>query len=197
MTIDYAEIKEYALSAFPTSITWQVKQVPNDSAEKDEWKRNAAKFQLTLTNGRVSETFDYWLGCGHWKWSKTQRFFEWSVPACLLRRFEQATRPTPAQILALKCSDAKTAEEVRAWVMKNRVCDTPHPIDIINFLLMDASATEQTFEEWCSEFGYDTDSRKAEETYRACDEAGKRLYRVLCRDLCDTIRQRIEERGGL
>lgn len=25
-----------------------------------------------------------------------------------------------------------------------------------------------TFEEFCSEFGYDTDSRKAEKTYKAC-----------------------------
>lgn len=197
MTTDYEATKEYAMSALPPSITWQVKQVPNESTEADDWKRNAARFQLTLTNGRTSEAFDYWLGCGHWKWKKTQRFYEWSVPGCIQRFFEQATRPTPAKILSLTFSDSKTADEVRAWVLKNSVCDAPHPIDIINCLLMDASATEQTFDEWCREFDCDPDSRKAEATYRACDENGKRLYRVLGRELCDTIRQRIDENGGL
>ena len=188
MPTDYAAIKEYALSAFPPSITWQVKQVPNDTAEPDEWKRNAAKFQLALTNGRVSETFNYWMGCGHWKWKVP---YGHGVPEGAIMAHGRIRTPAECLQSALLCFQDK------ARIIRLCRCDAPHPIDIIHCLLLDASAAEQTFDEWCGDFGYDTDIRKAEETYRACDDVGKRLYRVLGRDLCDTIRQRIDERGGL
>ncbi len=51
--------------------------------------------------------------------------------------------------------------------------------DALSCLLMDARAAETTFEDWAAEFGYDTDSRKAEAVYRACDEIGKKLKSLL------------------
>lgn len=188
MTTDYEAIKEYALAAFPPSITWKVEQVPNASGEADEWKRNAAKFRLTLTNGRTSETFDYWLGCGHWKWKSE---YGMGVPEAARMAHGKIRSPADCLQSKLLCFEDKQS------IIRRCKCDAPHPIDIINCLLMDASAAEQTFDEWCSDFGCDPDSRKAEATYRACDENGKRLYRVLGRELCDTIRQRIDENGGL
>ncbi len=40
-------------------------------------------------------------------------------------------------------------------------------------------ATGQSFESWASEYGYDTDSRKAESVYRACQAAGDGVARLL------------------
>lgn len=43
-------------------------------------------------------------------------------------------------------------------------------------LLMDSEAIDHaTFESWANEFGYDTDSREAEATYRQCLEIGLKL----------------------
>lgn len=42
-----------------------------------------------------------------------------------------------------------------------------HDADVMNY---------RTFEEWASEFGYDTDSRKAESTFRACLEIGHKWH---------------------
>lgn len=41
--------------------------------------------------------------------------------------------------------------------------------DVLDCLASDASGVENAkdFEDWCGEYGYDTDSRKAERTYRA------------------------------
>lgn len=41
--------------------------------------------------------------------------------------------------------------------------------DVVNALVLDAAGFEnaRTFEDWCGEYGYDTDSRKAERTYNA------------------------------
>lgn len=45
------------------------------------------------------------------------------------------------------------------------------------------SGNDNTFEEFCSEFGYDEDSRKAERVYRDCQRHGKKAERVFGSDL--------------
>ena len=55
----------------------------------------------------------------------------------------------------------------------------PSVADVLSCLLSDANAIHMTFEEWCSDFGYDSDSRKAEKTYLACVAMGRDVYRVL------------------
>jgi hypothetical protein len=44
---------------------------------------------------------------------------------------------------------------------------------------MDASALQSSFEEWCGEYGYDVDSRKAEKIFRICRRQGQSLLRIL------------------
>lgn len=47
--------------------------------------------------------------------------------------------------------------------------NVPTVTDVLACLTSDAGCVDGTlFEDFCSEFGYDTDSRKAEQTYRAC-----------------------------
>lgn len=58
---------------------------------------------------------------------------------------------------------------------KNNVPVPPATADVIYSLLGDYDG-ESTFEEWCSNFGYDTDSRKAFRIYEDCVEN----YRKLC-----------------
>lgn len=52
----------------------------------------------------------------------------------------------------------------------------PNPVDVIHSLVMDSSVLDSgTFEQWAAESGYETDSRKAESTYRACLEIALQL----------------------
>lgn len=44
----------------------------------------------------------------------------------------------------------------------------PSPVDVLSALARDATAHELTFSEWCDDYGYDCDSIKAQDTYRAC-----------------------------
>ena len=44
--------------------------------------------------------------------------------------------------------------------------------------LSDALAAENSFEDFCSEFGYDTDSRKAEKSYKACEKSAEKALRI-------------------
>lgn len=63
-------------------------------------------------------------------------------------------------------------------------CTEPTPPtleSVLDCLASDASSVEceGSFENWCSSLGYDTDSRKAEATYRACMEQAFNLRHLL------------------
>lgn len=43
----------------------------------------------------------------------------------------------------------------------------PSAKDVLECLLSDSCGADEAFEDWCAELGYDSDSRKAERTYKA------------------------------
>lgn len=55
-------------------------------------------------------------------------------------------------------------------IYQNERPKTPSLKDVLYSLVMDSDACEMPFDSWCSNFGYNTDSRKALETYLACQE---------------------------
>lgn len=55
----------------------------------------------------------------------------------------------------------------------------PSCADVLYCLLLDANAMDETFEEWCANVGFDTDSRKALETYLECQTSGIRLRKAI------------------
>lgn len=56
----------------------------------------------------------------------------------------------------------------------------PNELDVIYSLVLDADVIDYgTFEDWAGTMGYDTDSRSAETTYRACLEIGLKLRAIL------------------
>jgi hypothetical protein len=72
------------------------------------------------------------------------------------------------------------------FYLSSRMTPTaPEVADVLDCLASDASGVENSrdFEEWCSEYGYDTDSRKAEKTYRICAAQAEQLKSFLGEDL--------------
>ena len=60
---------------------------------------------------------------------------------------------------------------------------------ILSCLISDADGADAlTFEEWCSDFGYDTDSRKAERIFNECRRIAVLLQRILPREHWNTYR---------
>lgn len=56
----------------------------------------------------------------------------------------------------------------------------PEAVDVLECLALDASGVENaSFEEWASEYGYDTDSRKAERTFKLYERQAAQLRRFL------------------
>ena len=57
----------------------------------------------------------------------------------------------------------------------------PEAADVLNCLADDSAGVSnaRSFEEWAEEYGYDTDSRKAEKTYKVCVKQAARLLSFL------------------
>ena len=67
--------------------------------------------------------------------------------------------------------------------------EAPTLADCLDSLGSDASAYDNArgFEDFAADMGYDTDSRKAERTYRACGRVLAALRRLLGADECENL----------
>ena len=70
-------------------------------------------------------------------------------------------KPTALQLKALESSRAR-----------------PQLADVLYSLVSDSQCANDTFADFCADLGYDTDSRKALETYLACQESGTKLRKL-------------------
>lgn len=55
----------------------------------------------------------------------------------------------------------------------------PHAADVLHSLVLDSSAINESFPDWCENFGYDSDSIKALRTYEQCCATGLQLRDML------------------
>lgn len=53
--------------------------------------------------------------------------------------------------------------------------NSPSAADVLSCMLSDISSEDASFEEWCSDLGYESDSRQALATYEACKLNAKRI----------------------
>lgn len=67
----------------------------------------------------------------------------------------------------------------------------PKHDEVLYCLLGDEGCAKDTFPDFCANFGYDVDSRKALETYLACQENGRKLRKALGKEY-DEVKKRIE-----
>lgn len=65
----------------------------------------------------------------------------------------------------------------------------PSAADVLYALLLDARVGSQPFADYCADFGLDTDSRKAEATWRKCRATARKLRRFLGPDLVQALSQ--------
>ncbi len=75
------------------------------------------------------------------------------------------------------------------FFMGSALTHEPTDEDVMICLIADYSVTDETFEEFCANFGYDEDSRKAEKIYKQCVRNGKKIKKLLGPDLDSVFTQ--------
>ena len=67
----------------------------------------------------------------------------------------------------------------------------PTAASVLHSLIADSTAARMSFNDWCDDYGFDTDSRKAMKTYIECQETDTNLRKVFTRAqlaaLADTV----------
>jgi hypothetical protein len=142
-------------------VTYSAKFKP---VEQPQAKRpHELQVHWTVSIGGVQ--FDYQTGIGH-----------------LPKQFAKLTNSNKIvdfQELCRICEEGRYGQALR-HIWHNDVENHPSAASVLYCILCDSDALDSpTFESWAADLGYDTDSRKAEQTYRACLENGLKLRRVL------------------
>ena len=120
------------------------------------------EYQIIINN----QSFPYKMGIGHRK---------------LLPHVERQVRNNLTKNV-LNRNPKKSVGNYRLYIeelKKDTVIDKKPCIDDIFYsLVMDSMAIEESFEDWCFNFGYDSDSRKALNIYLKCQENANKLQKL-------------------
>ena len=155
-------------------ITYTAQFVPQSLSRHSAEKTRTLNWRVTLTNkDKQSMAIDYMQGVGH-------------IP-------QSSTKLSPSERSA---NEWAASEEGRyqvsrtSWMMKKLLI--PAAADICHCLVMDDPQSE-CFEDWAATFGYDVDSRKAEETYHACVKQTRDARRVLGAKLLAELAEALQD----
>lgn len=131
--------------------------------KSDGWERD--QFCVTFTNGKKSEVFEYGCGVGH-----------------RLQVLKNAYKLSDSQLSGVK--------KLRDLIGENRLDSTildlgnkvyavkPTQASVLYSLLLDANCADQNFDDFCSDLGYDPDSRKDFKIYEACCEILQKMRKI-------------------
>lgn len=137
-----------------------------------EWEHDLWVVIVTAPK-QAPYVFEYKTGLGHRVLSKIDKNY--------LRRLT-----TSAQ--------GVNARERARFIRANSVPKRPDILGPLHSMLLDGdSAAQNTFTEWCSEFGYDNDSIKARGIYDACQKAHDQLHRMFTREQVAKLNELMED----
>jgi hypothetical protein len=139
-----------------------------------EWKSD--KWLIKISgNGKV-ETFDYSTGTGHRQLPVKKDYY--------LRYALEGLKT------------AKTATTRNNYLLdieSHKLPVVPCAASVLFCLLLDSQAANESFSNWCDNFGYDADSIKAFNTYQLCEANSKKLGNVLSRSLQSTLNELLQD----
>jgi hypothetical protein len=167
-----AAAKELGLTIDAIFIPW------SQSRNKGE-KQPSLNWSVTLRrNGREVLTTDYGAGLGHCPAYKDKRH---GIPGVMTVDRDKAVR--------YECENGRTAGRVSSC---GRIL--PDTCNVLYGLISDADVLDAGgFEDWAANYGYDTDSRKAEDLYRQCLETALKLRNHLGEAGLEKLRQASED----
>ena len=144
----------------------------------DKWPH--IHYAVTLArNGKVFWSGPYRLGIGHVKIPKPPAL---DGGGFWMRKMN-LTRDEEAMLYAMNSrphADFKDKALQASLCAKLAIVQKVSPTlpDVLYSLLMDSSAADETFADWCDNYGYSDDSIKALETYQACVKEGQALAKA-------------------
>lgn len=69
----------------------------------------------------------------------------------------------------------------------------PTPASVLYSLISDSSALDTSFEYWCDDYGYDTDSIRHFNIYQQCCNIGKQMKQVFTNKQIETLKEMLQD----
>lgn len=129
------------------------------------------KYSVTLKNKNHSYTFDFWGSIADYQ--KVEQYKERNNIHGLLKEEIAKVFKRPFNMM--------TNDQIKRTLLD---IVKPSEYDILACL---SPMYEDTFEDFCAYFGYDTDSRTAEDTYKRCIEQDRHLHKLFTHEQLDQL----------
>lgn len=179
MADKYDDIRENVSALLAKAgVTYAAEFVPQSKSRNALEKEPSLNWRVTLTGAPVAPlTTDYMQGIGHvpnynaLKGPKNTLFNDEYLRSCA----ERGRYGNPDGITRMPLP-------------------VPHVADVVHSLVLDSDVINYgSFEEWASEFGYDSDSRKAERVYQDCMVIALKLRQILGDELIAKLRDVLQD----
>ena len=162
--------KDIAAVIAGLGLTLEAKFVPFSQSRNKAEKHRSLNWTVTVKrNGRDVLSTDYSAGIAHCPSYDKKPPAAWDRPA----------RMWPGMVAEFETESGFQAAPFTAWggLRANKAKPIlPDAVDVFYSLTMDSGVLDAgSFEDWASEYGYDSDSRQAEKTYRACLDIALKL----------------------
>lgn len=119
------------------------------ATKRDDWECD--EWRVSIKSGRADYSEAFYTGVGH------------RADTAASRTAKAALKGTNRNSVAWKAAEALMAPQA------------PTAAAFFHSFVLDGSAIDQSFLDWCDEYGYSEDSRKALKTYEACCESGRKI----------------------
>lgn len=151
-------LKEMGFSITSQFVPWKQSRNSKEKYPSLNWK------VTLLKNGKKILTTDYMAGCAH-------------CPSYLQRETYDSRKA-----VLLECETgfkSKLTYSLGHFVSDKKFPILPSISDFMHSIILDSDALQYDFEDWCANFGYEEDSRKAEKIFNECLEIGLKLNRAV------------------
>lgn len=169
-------------------VTCDATFVPWSESRNADNKNPSLNWRVTLRyQGKDVLTTDYTQGLAHCPaYKDPPRFPDGSLDWYMRKERIKLECETGRKSACMPMVDSATAT-------KNPI-DPPDVQDVMHSLLLDAEAIDAyDFEDWCGEFGYDSDSISAREAYDACVQTGLKLRNAFGDKTLSELRELFED----
>lgn len=163
---------------------------------------HSLNWKVTLCrNGKPILTSDYGAGMGHCPsynskpapaWNRPVRF--WTAAICEWECENGFRAEFTTWKGFVKKPALRSEADIEAGRKNSYYPILPEPADVVSSLMLDAGVLDAgSFEEWASNYGYDTDSRKAETIYRECLEIALQLRAGLGNSIMEELAEAAQD----
>jgi hypothetical protein len=169
MTMDAKQQVNEILAANGVAMTAQHVPTTFDPRSK-EWQHIAWRVEFSSPRGKFSTSYKQ--GIGHLPAGMVPQGGRYTIDQLERIKFALSTGMVPHK----NCNANLGAASMRYGA---KPLAKPDAADVVSSLILDAGAADYaTFEEWAGDYGYETDSRKAEAIFNACRNTALDLIRV-------------------